>query len=90
MNLREASKELPPINEDLLELSCKWISQWYSTETIIDEQQIGVSIYEELQSKLTDDVSLILGVGVEFGKVGFDGNPVEVKYAGCAKVLGVR
>lgn len=79
-----------PVNEELHELSCKWISNWYSTETIIDEQQIVVSIYEELQSKLTDDVSLILGVGVEFGKVGFDGNPVEVKYAGCAKVLGVR
>jgi hypothetical protein len=82
--------EYNPVNEDLHEISSLWISPWYSTEAIIEEQQVRLSIGEELQSKLTDDVSPVLGIGIEFGKVGFDGNPVEVKYAGCAKLLGVK
>ena len=38
---------------------------------------------------LTDEVSVILSIGVEFGMVGFTGEPVEVKYAGSGKVLKV-
>ena len=38
---------------------------------------------------LTDNVSAILSIAVEFGTVGFTGAPVEVKYAGSAKVLKV-
>jgi hypothetical protein len=33
---------------------------------------------------------MIVSIGVEFGKPGFDNQPVEVKRAGCAKVLGVK
>ena len=35
------------------------------------------------------DLTLILTVCVEFGKVGSNGLPVGVKYAGCGKVMRV-
>ncbi len=85
-----ARNEYNPVNIDLDCLSYHWTSPWYSTEAIVEEQQVSLSLGEELQANLTDDVSLVLGIGVEFGKVGFDGNPVEVKYAGCGIVLGVK
>jgi len=34
---------------------------------------------------LSDDMSRILGIGVEFGNIGFDAKPIGVKYAGCGK-----
>jgi hypothetical protein len=30
---------------------------------------------------------MCINVAVEFGMVGFAGTPVEVKYAGCGKVI---
>jgi len=41
-------------------------------------------------AELTDNVTALLSMAVEFGNVGFTGEPVEVKYAGCGKVLVVR
>jgi len=38
---------------------------------------------------LSDDISLVLGIGVEFGNSDFDANPVGMKYAGCGKVVVV-
>jgi len=38
---------------------------------------------------IPESVSLILGIGLEFGKMGFDGKPEGVKYAGAGKVLRV-
>jgi len=32
----------------------------------------------------------LLSIAVEFGNVGFTGEPVEVKNAGCGKVMVVR
>ena len=36
---------------------------------------------------LTDEITVLLSMAVEFGTVGIDGETVEVKYAGCGKVL---
>jgi len=44
---------------------------------------------EEEAAILTDNVTVLLSMAVEFGNVGFTGEPVEVKYAGCGKVIGV-
>ena len=49
-----------------------------------------VQMSEELAAELTDNVSVLLSMAVEFGNVGFTGEPVEVKYAGCGKVLAVK
>ena len=51
---------------------------------------IRFGIDETVRVAFTDDISMILSIGVEFGKPGFDNQPVEVKRAGCAKVLGVK
>ena len=64
------------------------ISEWFSTEDIINEQTLSVKLDEEV-IKMTDDVTVLLGMGVEFGKVGFASKITPVKNAGCGKVLKI-
>ena len=45
---------------------------------------------DELVEVLTDDVSVLLSMAIEFGNIGMTDEPVEVKYAGCGKVLAVK
>ena len=46
-----------------------------------------ISLDEAFSGILTDEITLIVSVAVEFGKVAFDGKPQEEKYAGSGKVL---
>jgi hypothetical protein len=39
---------------------------------------------------VSNDVILILTVGVEFGTIGIDGKPILVKYAGCGKIICIE
>jgi len=55
----------------------------------VNEHTLTVRMTDVQAAHLTDEVSLMLSIGVEFGMVGFTGEPVEVKYAGSAKVLKV-
>ena len=63
--------------------------EWNSAQTILPEQTMTIQLPESRIEFLTDNVSLLLSMAVEFGNVGFTGEPVEVKYAGCGKVLTV-
>lgn len=63
--------------------------EWVPSENILAEQLINISLGDELLPYLTDGVSLVLSMAIEFGKVGFTGATQEVKYAGCGKVLKV-
>jgi hypothetical protein len=45
---------------------------------------------EAVQTLVTDEVTVLVSMGIEFGTVGFSGEPVEVKYAGSGKVIAVR
>jgi len=65
------------------------ISEWFSTEDIINEQTLTVKLDEQVL-KMTDDVTVVLGIGVEFGKVSFAGQIMPVKHAGSGKVLTVK
>jgi hypothetical protein len=65
-------------------------SMWFSANSIVDEQMQMVQLSEKQVSMLTDEVSVVLSIAVEFGAVGFDNQPVEVKYAGCGKVISSR
>ena len=67
-----------------------YTSPWYQTQGILEEQTITVQMSENEQALLTDEVSVLVSMGIEFGTVGFTGEPVEVKYAGCGKVIAVR
>jgi hypothetical protein len=64
-------------------------SPWYSANTIVDEHTLTAQMTEKQLAMVTDEVSLIVSIAVEFGMVGFTGEPVEVKYAGSGKVLKV-
>jgi hypothetical protein len=64
-------------------------SDWFSTHTVLPAQEFELRFPEDMR-QLSDDVSLVLGIGVEFGNSGFDANPVGVKYTGCGKVVVVK
>jgi len=65
-------------------------SDWYPAQGVIAEQIITVQMNENVQELLTDEISVLVSMGIEFGTVGITGEPVEVKWAGCGKVIAVR
>ncbi|WP_243349603.1 hypothetical protein [Parabacteroides sp. FAFU027] len=65
-------------------------SEWFPTQGVIEEQSFNPMMENSNPGDLSDATTMILGIGVEFGTAGYDGKPVEVKYAGCGKVLGVK
>ena len=62
---------------------------WNSTQTILAGHTMSVQMLERQVAQMTDDMTVLLSMAIEFGNVGFTGEPVEVKYAGCGKVLAV-
>lgn len=82
-------KDYVPAVEGLHGASAITNSEWFSANTIIEEQILTAQMTEQQIAMLTNEVSVILSLAVEFGMVGFAGTPVEVKYAGCGKVLKV-
>jgi hypothetical protein len=67
--------------------STSTITDWLSTDDSINSQMITVKLDDKLAEVLTDNVTVLLGIGVEFGKVGFAGQIAAVKHAGCGKIL---
>lgn len=65
-------------------------SEWYPTAGIMEALQLTTRMSNAQCSMLTEDVSVLLSVAIEFGTVGFDGQPAAVKYAGCSKVMAVK
>jgi len=65
-------------------------AEWNSTQTILPEHTMTVQFPESRIPFLTGNVTVLLSMAVEFGNVGFTGEPVEVKYAGCGKVMAVK
>lgn len=78
-----------PIVEALHGSSVVTNSNWFPANTIVEEQTLTAQMTERQLAKLTGNVSVILSIAVEFGTIGFAGAPVEVKYAGCGKVVKV-
>lgn len=64
------------------------ISDWYSTNGVIQEQDIEL-LYVDDPDPVSEDFTFVFTVGLEFGKQGADGNPEGVKYAGCGKIMKV-
>lgn len=63
--------------------------QWLPTQGTIEEQTCSLQ-YHEQATPVSDEVTLILTVGVEFGAMGIDGKPTLVKYAGCGKIICIE
>ncbi|NDP20945.1 MAG: hypothetical protein GZ091_07690 [Paludibacter sp.] len=85
----EEAKEFQPIVADLHGVSIVITGEWLPSENILQEQTIEVEMDHELKSYFTNEVSLVLSMAVEFGKVGFTGEVQEVKYAASGKVMKV-
>lgn len=77
------------INSNLQGISESNIGEWLPTNGIFAEQIVSVKFNDEIIAEFTDDMTLLLGIGLEFGTVGFGGGIVEVKRAGCAKIVKV-
>ena len=85
------TKEYLPVNECIIGAVEVERTEWYSVNRVIDPQQLVLKFENQyIKEHITNEDSFILSIGVEFGKQGYDNKPVEVKRAGCAKVLGVK
>ena len=86
----EAKKEYKPLVPDLHGACFTTTGEWFKTQSIVSEQSLTVQMNDELIAELTDDVTVLLSMAIEFGNIGMTDEPVEVKYAGCGKVLAVK
>ena len=60
------------------------------SNSIVEEQTLSIQMTEKQIATLTNEVSVILSVAIEFGAVSITGQPEAVKYAGSGKVLSCR
>ena len=86
----EPKKEYKPLVPDLHGASNSTTGAWFKTQSIVPEQTLTVELNDSLVEELTDDVSVLLSMAIGFGNIGMTDEPVEVKYAGCGKVLASR
>jgi hypothetical protein len=84
-NIKDYLPEIPALHG----ASVTTNSAWFASNAIVDQHQLMVAMTEKQKSLLTDSVSVVLSIAVEFGTIGITGEPVEVKYAGSGKVLKV-
>jgi len=66
------------------------ISDWQSANDLINEQTLTAQFKDDFLPDMSDQITVLASVGIEFGNVGFAGQITEVKRAGCAKILAVR
>ena len=90
LTYNEVVNEYEPMVYDLHGHSNTLTGKWNSTQTILPEQTMTIQMPEEECAFLTGNVTVLLSVAVEFGNVGYTDDPVEVKYAGCGKVIATR
>lgn len=65
-------------------------SAWFPAVGVVEAFSLAVEMPENLKAHMQVAVSLLLSVAVEFGSVGYDGQPAAVKYAASGKILAVR
>ena len=71
-----------PIN-NVLNVICKsTLSDWHSTKDVLPAHVLSVQLKETAIPLLTDDVTVLLSTGIEFGNVVFGGVIESVKHAG--------
>ena len=87
MVFNQAVSDYEPVVFNLHGTSETNTGDWNSTQTILSEHTMSVQMSEAQAAELTENVTVLVSMAVEFGNVGFTGEPVEVKYAGCGKVL---
>jgi hypothetical protein len=79
------SNSYEPAVREMQGVSVVVTGDWVPSENLLPEQEFEVNLGDEFKSFCTGEVSLVLSVAIEFGKVGFTGQPQEVKYAAFCK-----
>ncbi len=64
--------------------------EWHSAQSVVQEHQITAQFNRDAADSLTDSVSILLSMGIEFGTAGYTNDIVAVKHAGCGRVLAIR
>jgi hypothetical protein len=64
-------------------------SPWFSTAEEIDAQQFELALGDAFIKQLTDNQSLVLGIGLQFGKENVSHQIEAVKHSGSARLLQV-
>jgi hypothetical protein len=83
----ETSKSYAPDNQQLLGYRKEVQTAWNPVKRVLPAQTLEVQL-EGIAHYLTDNDTLLLAIGVEFGTVGADGEGEAVKWAGCVKMVG--
>jgi hypothetical protein len=63
-------------------------SEWMNALGVIPAMSFTLK-YPLVENPIPDDVTLILSLGIEFGKLAVNGKPDTVKYAGSGKIVRV-
>ncbi len=89
----EESSKYEATNPNYVDYGAGALSEWFTTNGSIAAQSFDIKIempsYIEQGFPPRADLTFVLTVGVEFAKVGSNGQPMGVKYAGCGKVVQV-
>ena len=70
--------------------SQSYTTDWFSTDDLINEQTLAVTLNRTDIEVNPADLTFLLGVGIEFGQVGVGSKTFPVKRACCGKILAVR
>ena len=84
------NKEYEPMVSHIHGHSQTLTGKWNSTKTILAEHTMTVQMSEKEEKRISENFTVLLSAAVEFGNVGYTDEPVEVKYAGCGKVIAVK
>lgn len=76
-----------PLNPILHGISALRDTKWLPANNLLEACTLDVEFNKELRQELSENVTLLVSVAIEFGQVGFGGQITEVKYAGCGKII---
>ena len=79
-----------PVNEEWNGIAESVLSDWHVTSDVLPAHVLSVQYIDDKLPPLTDDVTVLLSMGIEFGNVGLGGEIMPVKRAGCGKILLCR
>jgi hypothetical protein len=79
-----------PVNNEWNGISKSILSDWHVTSDVLQAHVLSVQFRDDKLPPLTDDVTVLLSMGIEFGNVGIGGEIMPVKRAGCGKILLCR
>jgi hypothetical protein len=74
-----------PVNNELNGVKQSVLGDWHSTNDILPAHILSVQIDETAIPLLTDDVTVLLSMGIEFGNLGFGGVIEPVKHMGAGR-----